>query len=398
MGIQRSATASGSGAEHPAVAGLASDQKRAARSYSIPWAAPDVGARERAAIEQVLDSGWLGMGPKTKEFERGLCAYTGARTATVVNNGTSALLTAYLANGIQPGDVVLAPTFTFVATVSALLAIGARPVLVDCDPLTLNVDPDEVERVAKAHPEAKALVFVDVDGQPCDIDRLREIARDRSLALIQDAAESFGATYRGRPIGGYDHTTIFSFHIAKQLTTVEGGAVVTDDAEIAERCRLIRSHGEGPKKYVHIAHGLNFRPTDLQSAIGLVQLERVDEFLAHRERLAKRYRQELADVLGFQLVPPFVTRATWMIFVAFCHDAAQRNAYNAWLNGHGIDTRIPWPPVHQQPFFQTRYGTQSFPHAERAFARVLSLPMGNAITDEQVAAVLECTREFFASS
>jgi perosamine synthetase len=398
MGIQRSAIPSGAGAEHSGVAGTASHQKRAARSHNIPWAAPDVGARERAAIDQVLATGWLGMGPKTKEFEGGLCAYTGARTATVVNNGTSALLTAYLAHGIRPGDEVLAPTYTFVATVSALLAIGARPVLIDCDPLTLNVDPDEVERVAKAHPQAKALVFVDVDGQPCDIDRLREIARARSLPLIQDAAESFGATYRGRPIGGYDHTTIFSFHIAKQLTTVEGGAVVTNDTEIAERCRLIRSHGEGPEKYVHIAHGLNFRPTDLQSAVGLVQLARVDQFLAHRDRLAQRYRQELADVLEFQHVPSFVTRATWMIFVALCHDAAERNAYNAWLRERGIDTRIPWPPVHQQPFYLARFGPQSLPHAERAYARVLSLPMGNAITDEQVAAVIECTREFFASS
>jgi len=344
----------------------------------------------------VLDSGWLGMGPKTKEFEAGLCAYTGAAESVFVNNGTSALITAYLAHGIGPGDVVLVPTYTFVATVSALLAIGATPVLLDCDPTTLNVDPDAVDRAATLHPEAKALVFVDIAGQPCDIDRLREVASKHSLVLIEDAAEAFGAVYRGKTVGNYDHTTVFSFHIAKQLTTVEGGAVLTNDAQVAARCRLIRSHGEGPQKYIHVAHGLNFRPTDIQAAIGVVQLSKVSQFLDLRQRLARLYHQGLERWLDFQRTPEYVTRPTWMLFVAFCHDVHQRDAFNSWLNSHGIDTRLPFPPVHAQPFYVAGHGTQSFPGADRAYSRVISLPIGNGISEVQVEAVVESARTFFA--
>jgi len=361
----------------------------------VPWSSPDIEAAELAAVQRVLDSGWLGMGPKTREFEAGISAYTGARHSIVVNNGTSALLTAFLAHGIGPGDEVLVPTYTFVATVNALLVLGATPILLDCNPSTLNVDPELVERVAAQHPKAKALVFVDVAGQPCDIVRLREIAERRGLVLIEDAAEAFGATYRGHVLGSYDHTTIFSFHIAKQLTTIEGGAVVTGDPDVAERARLIRSHGEGPQKYVHVAVGLNFRPTDIQSAIGVIQLGKVDKFLSLRDRLAHRYMEGLANELRFQEVPDYVTRPTWMIFVAFCRGYKERDAYNAWLNEHGVDTRIPWPPVHAQPFYASRAGSDRFPGADSAFSTVLSLPIGNGLSDAQIDAVIERSREYF---
>jgi perosamine synthetase len=362
---------------------------------NIPWSSPDISEEERRAINRVLDSGWLGMGPITKEFEAGICGYVGTSSAIFVNNGTSALMAAYLANGIGPGDAVLVPTYTFVATVSALLAIGARPILVDCDPTTLNVDPKAVEQLATEHPEAKALVFVDLAGQPCDIDALREIAKRHSLALIEDAAESFGAGYRNKSVGDFDHTTVFSFHIAKQLTTIEGGAIVTNDREVAEKVRLIRSHGEGPDKYIHVAHGLNFRPTDIQAAIGLVQLGKMEKFLALRQRLAQAYRVGLGEWLEFQRRPDFVSRPTYMLFVAFCHDASHRDGLNSWLNYHGIDTRIPFPPVHTQPFYEDRFGKSSMPGSELAFSRVISLPIGNAITEAQVGHVVDCARQFF---
>jgi perosamine synthetase len=365
------------------------------RDLNIPWSSPDISDEERRAIDRVLDSGWLGMGPKTKEFEDGICGYTGARGAVLVNNGTSALMAAYLANGIGPGDVVLVPTYTFVATVSALLAIGAKPVLVDCDPTTLNVDPAAVEQVAKLHPDAKALVFVDLAGQPCDIDGLRDVASRHSLALIEDAAESFGAGYKDRTVGNFDHTTVFSFHIAKQLTTVEGGAIVTNNREVASRCRLIRSHGEGPEKYIHVAHGLNLRPTDIQAAIGVVQLGKMERFLALRQRLAQAYRIGLGEWLEFQRRPDYVTRPSFMLFVAFGHDSRQRDGLNSWLNYHGIDTRLPFPPVHAQPFYVAKFGREALPGAELAFSRVISLPIGNAISESQVGKVVECAREFF---
>jgi perosamine synthetase len=364
-------------------------------SVGVPWSQPDLGDEERRAVLAVLDSGWLGMGPKTKEFERGICEFTGAREAVVVNNGTSALVTALLANGIGPGDEVLVPTYTFAATVNSVLAVGAKPVLLDCDPRTFNVTPEIVESELRDHPAARALLFVDVAGQPCDLDALRDLAQARSLVLIEDAAEAFGAGYRGRRVGASDHTTVFSFHIAKQMTSVEGGAVVTHDREVAARSRLIRSHGEGTEKYVHVAFGLNFRPTDLHSAIGTVQLKKVDRYLALRNDFARRYRDFLAPYLRFQEVPAFVTQPTWMIFMALAADHEERDAYVRWLSAHGIDTRIPWPPVHAQPYYVRQFGASIFPSADDAYARVLSLPMGNGLAPEQVQSVVECSLAFF---
>jgi len=363
--------------------------------YHVPWSTPDLSAEETRAVAEVMASGWLGMGPRTKEFERGLREYTGAKEAIAVNNGTSALLTALLANGIGPGDAVLAPTYTFVATVNSILALGARPVLLDCDPHTLNVTPEIVEAALRTHDRVKALLFVDVAGQPCDIDPLVELGRRHSIPIIEDAAEAFGARYRSKAVGDYDHTTVFSFHIAKQLTTVEGGAVVTNNSQVASRSRLVRSHGEGPDKYVHVALGLNFRPTDLQSAIGVVQLQKADRFLRLRDEIARMYRESLHRFLDFQEVPEFVTRPTWMIFLALCRDTTERNAYVQWLNSHGVDTRIPWPPVHAQPYYVERFGPSAFPAADAAYARVLSLPIGNGMSLEQVRDVIDCSTSFF---
>ncbi|MGA8302774.1 MAG: DegT/DnrJ/EryC1/StrS family aminotransferase [Thermoplasmata archaeon] len=361
----------------------------------MPWSTPDLSDEELRAVEQVLKSGWLGMGPRTKEFEQGLCEYVGAKEAVVVNNGTSALLTALLATGIGPGDQVLAPTYTFVATVNAILALGAEPVLLDCDPETLNVTPETMEAAIQNHPKAKALVAVDVAGQPCDIDSLVEVSHRHGLPLIEDAAEAFGARYRGKAVGGYGHTTVFSFHIAKQMTTVEGGAVVTNDPEVASRCRLIRNHGEGPEKYVHVALGLNFRPTDIQSAIGIVQLRKVDRYLRLRREIADRYRDSLPRTLRFQKVPEYASHPAWMIFLAFCRDRAERDDYVRWLNSRGIDTRIPWPPVHCQPYYVSRFGPSIYPAADAAYARVISLPIGNGMSMEQIHDVIECSAAFF---
>ncbi len=364
-------------------------------AVGVPWSEPDLTVEERRAVEAVLESGWLGMGPRTKELERGICEFTGAHDTIAVNNGTAALITALLAHGIRPGDEVLVPTYTFVATVNSVLAVGAKPVLLDCDPRTLNVTPEIVESELRDHPNAKALLFVDVAGQPCDLAALAELARARSLLLIEDAAEAFGAGYRGRRVGGFAHTTIFSFHIAKQMTTVEGGAVVTSDRDVAARARLVRSHGEGSEKYVHPAFGLNFRPTDLHSAIGVVQLKKVEKYLASRGEHARKYREFLAPYLQFQEVPDFVSQPTWMIFMALCREKAERDAYVRWLAAHGIDTRIPWPPVHGQPYYVSEFGPSIFPAADRAYSRVLALPMGNGLRADQVQAVIDCSLDFF---
>ncbi len=359
------------------------------------WSVPDIGADEKKAVLDTLETGWLGMGPKTKQFEKELSAYTGAKHSIVVNNGTSALTTALLTLGIGPGDEVLVPTYTFVATASSVIALGAKPVLVDCDPQTFNVGPVQIEAALKGHPKAKALIFVDVAGLPCDIEAIRATAAKHHLLLLEDAAEAFGGTYRSTRLGNFDHLTIFSFHIAKQVTTVEGGAIQTNRDDVVDKLRLVRSHGEGKEKYVHVELGLNFRPTDIQSAIGSAQLRKADHYLELRDKIAKMYMGDLGKWLTFQHVPEYATRPTWMIFMVLAKNKAERDALNAHLNTHGVDTRIPWPPIHRQPYFQARFGEVHCPVADVTFDRALSLPIGNAMTEDDVRYVIDVTRGFY---
>jgi perosamine synthetase len=361
----------------------------------IPWSVPDISEEEDNAVLNVMRSRWLGMGKKTKEFETALCEYTSAKNAVVVNNGTSALITALLANGVSPGDKVLVPTFTFIATVNSVIAIGAHPILVDCDPRTFNVSVHEIEKRITEHTDAKALIFVDVAGMPADIDSISEVASRNDLILIEDAAESFGAKYRGNTIGSYDHTAIFSFHIAKQMTMVEGGAVVSGKRETADRCRLIRSHGEGQEKYIHVDLGLNFRPTDIQSAIGLTQLQKVEKYIDVRQRIAKLYISELSDFMEFQYLNEYVSRHPYMLFMCLAKDSKERDGLNKYINEMGVDTRIPWPPAHLQPYHKTKIQTGKMPNADRVYERILSLPMGNAITDDQALQVIDVVKEYY---
>lgn len=361
----------------------------------IPWSTPDISIEEEDAILDVLRSKWLGMGPKTRELEEGICEYIGVENASVVNNGTSALVAALIANGIGRGDKVLVPSYTFIATVNSILAIGAHPILVDCDPRTFNVTVDKIQPIFDSNKDVSCLIFVDVAGLPADIDRIREFSHKNNIKLIEDAAEAFGAMYKEKMLGNYDHTTIYSFHIAKQMTMVEGGAVVTNDNQIADRVRLIRNHGEGKEKYVHTDFGLNLRPTDLQSAIGLVQLKKVEEYMNTRKRTADLYVSNLSSFLEFQLIPDYVARHPWMLFVCLAENKVARDRLNVFLNQKGIDTRIPWPPANLQPYHRNRLGDIRCQNAEAIYERVLSLPIGNAITETQAYQVIESIKQFY---
>ncbi|HZY92457.1 MAG TPA: DegT/DnrJ/EryC1/StrS family aminotransferase [Thermoplasmata archaeon] len=366
-----------------------------ATERKVFWSVPDIGADEKKAVLETLETGWLGMGPKTKQFEKELSAYTGAKHSIVVNNGTSALTTALMTLGIGPGDEVLVPTYTFVATASSVIALGAKPILVDCEPDTFNVGPAQIEAALQGHPKAKALLFVDVAGLPCDIDAIRAVAAKHHLLLLEDAAEAFAGVYKSTRLGNFDHVTIFSFHIAKQVTTVEGGAIQTNRDDLVEKLRLVRSHGEGKEKYVHVELGLNFRPTDIQSAIGLAQLKKADHYIALRDKIAKLYMGALGRWLTFQKVPSYATRPTWMIFMVLAKTKEERDKLNQHLNAHGVDTRIPWPPINRQPYFRARFGDVPCPVADATFDRALSLPIGNAMTEDDVHYVIETVRAFY---
>lgn len=361
----------------------------------IPWSTPDISIDEENAVSEVMASKWLGMGPKTHQLEQNICSFVKVQNSIVVNNGTSALIAALIANDIKPGDKVLVPTYTFIATVNSVLAIGARPILVDCDPRTFNVSISSLQEAFDQHRDASCLVFVDVAGLPADVDLMRDFSHKNNLKLIEDAAEAFGAKYKDKMLGNFDHTTIYSFHIAKQMTTIEGGAVVTNSRQIAEKIRMIRSHGEGKEKYVHTEFGLNLRPTDLQSAIGIAQLKKVEEYIEKRKRIAELYMSELSQQLEFQLVPSYVVRHPWMLFMCLVKEKSLRDKLNAFLNERGIDTRIPWPPANLQPYHKARLGDVRCPNAEAVYNRVLSIPIGNAITESQARKVIQVVKDFF---
>src|SRR5262245_31291651 len=277
---------------------------------SIPITKPLLGEPEELAVLEVLRSGWLVQGPKVAEFERTVAAYVGARHAVATSSCTTALHLALVLHGIGNGDEVIIPSFTFIATANAVLYAGATPVFVDIDPRTYNLDPDAVEAAITVR--TAAIMPVHQIGLAADMDRLTAIARRHRLVLLEDAAPAIGATYKGRRVGGLGNPACLSFHPRKVITTGEGGMLLTDDETVAERARTLRAHGMSVSDLArHHANrvaveeyrdlGYNYRMTDLHAAIGIAQIERLDEMLEHRQKVADRYAEALADTDGVQL-------------------------------------------------------------------------------------------------
>jgi len=355
---------------------------------NVPWSPPDIGPEEIAAAKKVIDSGWLTQGKITEQFEKEIEKKVGCRNAVVVNNGTSALVASLLAHGIGHGDEVIVPTYTFIATVNSVLAVGATPVLVDCDKTTFNTTPEMV--LEKITPKTKAIMPVDVAGMPVDINGFADLARDQDILFIQDSAESLGAEYRGRKVGGFDNTSVFSFHMAKLSSTIEGGCVLTNDNMIADRVRMIRNHGM-KGKYDYACFGLNFRTTDIQSAIGIEQLKKLDRYIHRRNKLAQIYEQELQGIVGFQQIPDYVTVHPRMLF-GILVEKEKRDSIISALNAQGIGTRICWPPTHTQEYHKTLFAG-SYPNAEEIGKSIINIPMGNDLNEEQVHHVVEKIKE-----
>jgi perosamine synthetase len=334
----------------------------------------------------------MSQGKVTEEFERKLAEYSGARYAIVVNNGSSALLCALMAHGAKPGDRILVPDYTHVATANVPELLGCEVSLVDIDASTFNVDYDILEKtVRKQRP--KFVVAVDVAGLPNDVDVLSGLANKYGFTMIEDAAESIGGEYNHRKIGSLECTAVVSFHAAKQLTTIEGGAVLTHDSQVALRCRLIRNHGEAPgQKYVSRTVGMNLRTTDLQSAIGLVQLTKLESYLSRRNRIASHYRERLADSFNFQLIPKYVTRHAYMMFIAVARSRRVRDSLEKYLESRGIETRKPWPPLHRQPQFKA--ADVKYQKSTSLYERSISLPLFNGMQDSDVEKVISDVLSF----
>jgi perosamine synthetase len=360
----------------------------------IPWSKPFFGAEEERAVVDAVRSGWLTMGPRTRAFEAGIGRLLGVEHAVATSSGTAALDVALGALGVGPGDEVIVPAFTYVATVNAVAYQGATPVMVDVEPATLNLDPAAVR--AALGPRTRAIVAIDYGGCPADYDALEALARDAGVLLLQDAAHSLGGRHRGRGPGRFGAGATLSFHVSKLITAVEGGMIVTNDAAVAERARTLRNQGEPPgAKYAFTMVGHNYRLSDLHAAIGLAQLEKLPHLLARRREVAGWYRRALADVAQARLLPepPGVEHA-YFLFSVLLPDARVRDRTAAALADAGVETRICWPhPVYRQPAYAERALPRSAcPVAEDAAARVLSLPIHAGLARDDVDAIATTVR------
>ena len=375
------------------------------RGELLPFARPDITEAEVEAVAGVLRSGWLTTGPRVKEFEEAFARVVGARHAVALASGTAALHAAYTALGLSPGEQVITTPMTFAATVNMIEAVGAQPLFADIDPTTLNISPAAVESVLTER--TAAIVPVDFAGLPCDVTAIRSIAAHYNLPIVEDAAHALGASWQGRPVGSLADITIFSFHPTKNITTGEGGMLTTDAEDWAGRARTFRFHGitrlsEDPAGLLpyDLRHpGYKYNMTDLEAAIGLVQLGRLEEMNRRRRELAELYLEQLRDVeeLLLPAQPPQGVTHAWHLFVVRLRPervTIDRNTFRSQLRALNIDTGIHYPAVHELTYYREKYGLrpEDFPEACRAGRSVVSLPLFPAMTDEDVADVVRAIK------
>ena len=365
----------------------------------LPFARPDIGEAEIAAVTQALRSGWVTTGPKTREFEQAFTDYLGGNglQSIAVNSATAGLHLALEALGIGPGDEVIAPTLTFTATVEVVRYLGADPVLVDVEPITLNIDPGAIR--AAITPRTKAIMPVHYAGLACRMDEILAIAREHGLKVVEDAAHALPTTWQGQLVGQLQSdVTVFSFYANKTITTGEGGMAVTRHPALAERMRVMRLHGmsrdafdrfsaKTPAWYYEIvAPGFKYNMTDVAAAMGVEQLARLPQFVQRRQYLAARYQAQLA---GLPLVQPADAPAgdthAWHLYVVRLVPGARagRDEIIQALSDRGIGTSVHYVPLHRQPYWRDRYQLTParFPHAEAAYQCMLSLPLFTAMHD-----------------
>lgn len=350
-------------------------------SRPIPLSAPDIGDNEIAAVTRVLRSGQLSLGPELVAFESELAALHGVAEAVAISSGTAGLHLALVALGIGPGDEVILPSFTFVAVANAIVQVGARPIFADIDPSTLNLDPHNAK--ARISPATRALIVVHTFGVPAEMDPLRELAAHHGLALIEDACEALGARYRNAPVGSFGQMAVFGFYPNKQMTTGEGGAILTNSRPLATQLRSLRNQGRDASGdwLDHRQSGYNYRLGEMAATLGRVQLARLPAMLAERAAVAMRYDALLADVADVER-PPLTMPAreiSWFVYVVRLGAEIDRDLVRATLAGEGIATGRYFPPLHQQPACKPYAQATQLPHTESIGPRVLALPFFNRI-------------------
>jgi dTDP-4-amino-4,6-dideoxygalactose transaminase len=365
----------------------------------IPFALPCLGEEEILAVTEILKSDWLTMGKKTFEFEAALAKYLGVEHVIAVNSCTAALHLSLLASGVGPGDEVITSPFTFAATGNVIVHSGAKPVFVDIDPKTFNIDPGKIE--AAITPRTKAIIPVHYGGRSCHMDKIMGIAGDWKLQVIEDAAHALGATYRGKKVGSSGNPTCFSFYATKNITTGEGGAISTNDPSFADRVRKLRLHGiskdawnrygGGSWRYDIEVCGWKYNTTDVQAAIGLCQLKKADEFMETRRKYAEIYSRNLYHLPGL-VIPETMSSACHLYPILV--SPQERDDFISHLSSLGVSCSVHFIPLHLHTFYQKEYGFKygDFPICESIFESEVSLPIYPKMTEEDVWYVIESIR------
>ncbi|MBC7782676.1 MAG: DegT/DnrJ/EryC1/StrS family aminotransferase [Burkholderiales bacterium] len=364
----------------------------------IPLSQPDITQKEIDAVTEVMTSGTLSIGSRILEFEQKVAAICQRRYAVGVSSGTAGLHAAMVAAGIGPGDEVITTPFSFVASANCILYVGAKPVFVDINTKTLNIDTTLVE--AAITPRTKAIVAVEAFGHPGGMVEIEQIARRNELILIEDCCEGFGGFAGDRPIGSFGRAGVFGFYPNKQITTGEGGMIVTDDDRFADVCRALRNQGrEGMAWLAHQRLGYNYRLSEIQAAIGSVQCDRLEEILENRRRVAQMYMTRLLD--NRFLILPTITddvHMSWFVFVVRLNDLfgpTERDEIIKGLRASGVGSNNYFPPIHLQPYIAGPYGFKEgdFPRCEFVAGRTLALPFYGKMTELQVDHVVAVLNE-----
>lgn len=354
----------------------------------VPMSAPDITQVEIKAIEAVLETPYLSIGPRIEAFERGMAEYVGVRHAVAVSNGTAGLHLCVIAAGVAEGDEVITTPFSFVASANCILYEHARPVFVDVDPQTLNINPTLIE--AAITPRTKAILPVDVFGQPADYDPIQRISQQYGLTVIEDACEAIGAEYKGRRAGTLGDVAVFAFYPNKQITTGEGGAIVTNREEWNALFRSLRNQGrdESGTWLNHIRLGYNYRLDELSAALGVAQLARLEELLQKREHVAQMYNERLRELDGVSIpyIATTTTRMSWFVYVVRLAPGIDRHKVMSRLQEQGIACRPYFTPIHLQPFYVERFGYKpgDFPVTETVAQSTLALPFSSLLDEATI--------------
>ncbi len=366
---------------------------------NVPVNEPLLDGNERRYVDDCVTTGWISSdGPYVRRFEEEFAARAGRKHGIAVCNGSVAIDVAVAALRLGPGDEIIAPTFTIISCLAPVIRAGATPILIDADPVTWNMNVGDIE--AKITSRTRAIMVVHIYGLPVDMDPVLALAAKHGLLIIEDAAEMHGQTYRGRPCGSFGDISTFSFYANKHVTTGEGGMVVTDDDALAERCRLLRNLAfVPPRRFVHHELGWNFRMSNIQAALGVAQLERLDEFLARKRRMGVRYTELLRSLRRISLPltrTDYADNVYWVYAIVLHEDVgADAEEIMKRLAALGVGTRPFFWPMHQQPVFQALglFKGERYPVAEGIAARGFYLPSGMALTDDDLAYSAESLRQ-----